>query len=311
MSAKPVHTHGWSATSLPPEALAKRGGRAGAVGQLIIAALCWSLGGLLIKAIPWSGLAVAGGRGLIAALFLLATNRRLRFHFSLPQILGAIGYAGCTILFCVANKYTAAANAILLQYTAPVWVALFGAWFLGERATRADWITIAVVLGGMSLFFADRLELAHAFGNGIALLSGVSFAAMTLALRQQKDGSPVESIILGNLLAFAVGLPSLLRSGPMPALGWAALVVLGVVQLGVSYWLYARAIRQVTALEAVLLPVIEPILNPVWVLLAVGEKPSAWALVGGLIVLTAVTSRALSGIRRRGPLPPAAEVSTG
>jgi drug/metabolite transporter (DMT)-like permease len=278
---------------------------------LIIAALCWSLGGLLIKAIPWSGLAVAGGRGLIAALFLIGTNRPLRFHFSPPQILGAIGYAGCTILYCVANKYTTAANAILLQYTAPVWVALFGAWFLGERATRADWITIAVVLGGMSLFFADRLELAHAFGNGIALLSGVSFAAMTLALRRQKDGSPVESIILGNLLAFAVGLPSLLRAGPMPALGWAALLALGTVQLGASYWLYARAIRQVTALEAVLLPVIEPILNPVWVLLAVGEKPSAWALAGGLIVLTAVTSRALSGIRRPRPLPSAAEVSTG
>lgn len=277
----------------------------------MVAALCWSLGGLLIKAIPWSGLAVGGGRGLIAALFLLATNRRLRFHFSLPQILGALGYAGCTVLFCVANKYTTAANAILLQYTAPVWVALFGAWFLGERARRSDWITIGVVLGGMSLFFSDQLELAHAFGNGIALLSGVSFAAMTLALRQQKDGSPVESIILGNLLAFGVGLPSLLKSAPLPPAGWAALAALGTVQLGASYWLYARAIREVTALEAVLLPVIEPILNPVWVLLAVGEKPSGWALAGGLIVLTAVTTRALNGIRRPRPLPSAAEVSTG
>ena len=310
MSEKPVRPCS-SATSRPPAALAKGGGRAGAVGQLIIAALCWSLGGLLIKAIPWNALAVAGGRGLIAALFLLTTNRRLRFHFSLPQILGAVGYAGCTVLYCVANKYTTAANAILLQYTAPVWVALLGAWFLAERATRADWITIAVVLGGMSLFFADRLELAHAFGNGIALLSGVSFAAMTLALRRQKDGSPVESIILGNLLAFAVGLPSLLASPPLPPPGWAALIVLGTVQLGASYWLYARAIRGVTALEAVILPVIEPILNPVWVLLAVGEKPSAWALAGGLIVLTAVTTRALSGIRRPRPLPSAAEVSTG
>jgi len=282
-----------------------------AVGQLVVAALCWSVGGVLIKAIPWSGLAVSGGRGLIAALFLFCTNRRLRFHFSLPQILGAVGYAGCTVLFCVANKYTTAANAILLQYTAPVWVALLGAWFLSERTTPADWLTIVIVLGGMSLFFAGQLELTHALGNGLALLSGVSFAGMTLALRQQKDGSAVESIILGNLLAFIVGLPALIQSAPLTPLGWAALATLGILQLGVAYWLYARAIRHVSALEAVLLPVIEPILNPLWVLLAIGEKPAPLALAGGVIVLTAVTARAVSGIRRPRSIPPAAEVSTG
>ena len=105
---------------------------------LVVAALCWSLGGLLIKSVTWPPLAVAGGRGLIAALFLLGTNRGLRFHFSCDQVLGAVAYAACTITFCVATKLTTAANAILLQYTAPVWTALLGAWFLGERATRAD-----------------------------------------------------------------------------------------------------------------------------------------------------------------------------
>jgi drug/metabolite transporter (DMT)-like permease len=275
-----------------------------AVGQLILAALCWSLGGLLIKTIPWTGLAISGGRGLFAAIFLILTNRGLRFHGSLPQILGALGYAGCTVLFCVANKYTTAANAILLQYTAPVWVALFGAWFLGERATRADWVTIAAVLGGMTLFFADGLEMAHGWGNFLGLLSGVAFGGMTLALRHQKDTSAVESIILGNLIAFLVGIPALLGSPALPPRGWAALLTLGIVQLGVSYWLYARAIKAVTALEAVLIPVLEPILNPVWVLLAVGEKPSPPALLGGGIVLTAVTVRALR--TRRAPRAAAA-----
>jgi len=282
-----------------------------AVGQLILAALCWSLGGLLIKAIPWTGLAVSGGRGLLAAIFLLLTNRGLRFHFSRAQILGAIGYAGCTVLFCVANKYTTAANAILLQYTAPIWVALFSAWFLGERATRGDWITIAIVLGGMALFFADSLELAHAFGNLLGLLSGVAFGGMTIALRSQKDTSAVESIILGNLLAFVIGIPALLQSPALPLTGWGALCTLGFVQLGVSYWLYARAIKHVIALEAVLVPVMEPILNPIWVLFAVGEKPSILALVGGIIVLSAVTGRALNSIRRGRYEPSAAEVSTG
>ena len=266
---------------------------------LVIAALCWSLGGLLIKNVAdtWPGLAVAGARGCIAAVFLLLTNRGLRFHFSRDQVLGALGYAACTITFCTATALTTAANAILLQYTAPVWVALFGAWFLGERATRADWLTIAVVLGGMSLFFADSLELTHFVGNLIAVISGVCFAGMTLALRKQKDTSATESIILGNGIAFLVGAWWIFHAPPLSSAGWTSLLILGVVQLGISYWLYARAIKHVTALEAVLIPVIEPILNPVWVLLTRGERPTLLSLVGGLIVLAAVTVRAAISVR--------------
>lgn len=279
-----------------------------AVLQLVAASLCWSLAGVLIKyvAATWPGLAVAGGRGAIAALFLVLTNRGLRFHFSRDQVIGAAGYAACTITFCTATTLTSAANAILLQYTAPIWVALLGAWFLGERATRADWITIAVALGGMALFFKDSLTLGHAGGDALAVFSGVCFAAMTVALRRQKDGSAIESIILGNLIAFVVGLPWILRAPMLAPAGWAALAALGVVQLGMSYWLYARAIRHVTALEAVLIPVIEPILNPVWVLVFMHEQPSRWAMAGGAIVLAAVTLRAVSSIRSRARPRPAA-----
>lgn len=269
-----------------------------AIGQLLLAALFWSLGGLLIKAADWPPLAVAGGRGIVAAVFLFLTNRSLQFTFSRVQLIAAFAYAGCTVLFVTATKLTTAANAILLQYTAPVWVALLGAWFLKERTTRADWLTIVVVLGGMALFFADGLAFGGLLGNITGVLSGVCFAAMTVALRRQKDGSPVESIILGNVIAFIIGLPFMFgQSLPSPT-GIAAIVALGVVQLGFSYWLYARAIRQVTALEAVIIPVIEPILNPVWVFLMAGERPSPWALVGGVIVLSAVTLRSWSSIRR-------------
>lgn len=266
---------------------------------LAVAALFWSLGGLLIKNVgaTWPGLAVAGGRGFIAGVFLLLTNRGLRFHFSRDQILGAVGYAACTVTFCTATTLTTAANAILLQYTAPVWVALFGAWFLGERATRTDWLTIAAVLIGMSLFFADSLELTHVIGNVIAVVSGICFAGMTMALRKQKDTSATESIILGNFLAFAVGAWWIFRAPALTSAGWTSLLLLGVVQLGVSYWLYARAIKHVTALEAVIIPVIEPILNPVWVMLMLGEKPTFLSLVGGVIVLSAVTARAALSIR--------------
>ena len=268
---------------------------------LVAASFCWSIAGVLIKfvAVTWPGLAVASGRGLIAAIFLLATIRGLKFHFSRDQIVGAVCYAACTLTFCMATTLTSAANAILLQYTAPIWVALLGAWFLGERATAADWITIAVAMGGMALFFKDSLTLGHLDGDALAVLSGVFFAVMTIALRKQKDGSPMESIILGNLIAFLVGLPWIIKSPLLAPSGWAALVVLGVVQLGVSYWLYARAIRHVTALEAVLIPVIEPILNPLWVLIFMHEKPSRWAMVGGAIVLSAVTARAIVSVRSR------------
>ena len=274
----------------------------------MLAALFWSTGGLLIKAVAWPPLAISGGRGLIAALFLVATNRGLRFHFSGRQVLGAVFYAWCVVTFCVATKLTTAANAIVLQYTAPVWVALFGAWILGEPARRADWLAIAAVLAGLALFFADSLELTHAVGNLFGFASGIGFAGMTLTMRSQKDTSAVESIILGNLLAFLIGIPWIARAPALPAVGWISLALLGLVQLGAAYWLYARAIRQVTALEAVLIPVIEPILNPLWVLLAIGERPKPLSLAGAAIVLGAVVFRAAASIRGRGRVTPAASI---
>ena len=272
-----------------------------AVGQLLLAALLWSLAGVLIKGLGWPALAVAGGRGFIAALFLLATSRGLRFTWSRVQVGAAVAYASCTVTFVIANKLTTAANAILLQYTAPVWVALLGAWLLHERPTRADWLATAAALGGMALFFANELRLISVLGNFIGVLSGVSFAVMAILMRMQKDGSAVESIILGNLLAFLIGLPAIVTAPALPGRGWLLLLVLGVVQLGLSYRLYARAIRHVTALEAVLIPVIEPVFNPLWVLLCFGERPGLLALAGGIIVLGAVTLRAVASIRTPRP----------
>lgn len=270
------------------------------VGLLLGGALCWSLAGVLFKHVEWPGLAAAGGRGLLAALFLLAvTWRELRFTWSPLQLGAAAAYAACTILFTLANKMTTAANAILLQYTAPVWIALLGAWLLNERATRADWLTIAAVLGGLAVFFYEGLQLGNIAGLLVALASGVGFAVMTILMRKQKHASALESIILGNLFSFLIGVPALWTAPALPPSGWVALALLGVVQLGLAYLLYAKAIKHVTALEAVLIPVIEPILNPVWVMIAVGERPSPLALVGGAIVLGAVTLRAVASLRNR------------
>jgi len=270
------------------------------VGLLLIAALCWSLGGVLLKSVNWPPLAVAGGRGLVAAVFLLIVcARNLRFTWSPLQLGTAVAYAGCTVLFAAANKLTTAANAILLQYTAPVWVALFGAWLLGEHAKRADWLTILAAFLGMGIFLYDGLRLHDLAGIMVAIASGVCFGAMILLLRKQKDGSPIESIILGNVLGCLIGLPAMWSAPPLSGGSLVSLLLLGIVQLGIPYLLYARALKHVTALEAVLIPVIEPILNPIWVMLVIGEKPSPLALFGGIIVVGAVTWRAVDSIRAR------------
>ena len=270
------------------------------VGLLLLTALGWSLGGVLLKSVDWPPVAVGGGRGLVAALFLLAVGgRSLRFTWSPLQLATALAYTGCTVLFAAATKLTTAANAILLQYTAPVWVALFGAWLLGERARRADWWTIAASFVGMAVFLYDGLQFHSLTGIVLAIASGVAFAAMILLMRKQKDGSTLEAVILGNLLGFLIGLPAMASAGLPDARSLVALLLLGVVQLGIPYLLYSRAIRHVTALEGVLIPVIEPILNPIWVMLVIGEKPSPLALAGGAIVLGAVTWRAVDSIRER------------
>ena len=268
------------------------------VGLALAAGVLWSLGGPLIKWVEWNPLAIAGARSAIAAVILLVVLRRPRITWSVTQVGGAMAYAATVILFVAATKLTTAANAILLQYTSPVYAALLGWWFLGERVTWGDWITIAVVIGGMLLFFLDRLTVGGVWGNVLALASGITFAGMTTLLRKQKDGSPLESVLMGNILTALIGLPFMFQGSPGGST-WVGLILLGVFQLGLSYVLYSEAIKRITALEAILVSVVEPILNPIWVLLVMHEAPGRWAILGGVVVLGAVTGRyAVRAVRR-------------
>lgn len=274
--------------------------RARAITYLVLSATLWSTGGVLIKWVDGHPLAICGVRSAIAAVMLWMVLRRPRFTWSAAQIGGAVAYAATVLLYVSAVKMTTAANAILLQYTAPVWVAICGAWFLQERATRLDWLSVAVSLGGLVLFFREGLDSRSLWGDALAALSGVTIAWMSLFLRKQKDGSPVESVLLGNALAAVVGLP--FAFGDLPdARGWLGLLLLGVVQLGLSYLLYTAAIRRVTALEAMLFSMLEPILNPIWVLLLLGERPGPWAVAGGSLVLGAIVLRTALRAVRPGP----------
>jgi len=265
--------------------------RSRAIIYLVLTAILWSLGGVLIKSVKWNPIAIAGARSAIASLVMLAYIKKPRFTWSKDQILAAIFYAGTVILFVTANKLTTAANAILLQYGAPVYVAIFGSIILKEKTTRADWITILLVILGMFLFFLDELRPGDLSGNIIAILSGITFALYIVFMRKQKDESPIESTLLGNILTVIIGLPFMLSSSPETRSSWIGILLLGTVQLGISYILYSIAIKDVTALEAILIPIIEPVLNPVWVFLAMGETPGRWAFVGGAIILASVTLR--------------------
>lgn len=260
---------------------------------LIAASVLWSTGGILIKLVDWHPVAISGSRSLIAGLLILAFLRKPRLKFSWPLVLGALTYASTVILFVIANKLTTAANTILLQYTAPIWVALMSGWLLKERIRWYDWASIAVTLMGMTLFFREGIAGGNFLGNVVAVFSGVGLAGVVVFLRLQKDGDPVETVLLGNFITFFVALPFILTSGVPSTRSLLGIVLLGIFQLGCAYLLYALAIKHITAIEAILIPVIEPLLNPVWVFLFIGETPGTWTLIGGAVVIASVTGRAL------------------
>jgi drug/metabolite transporter (DMT)-like permease len=280
------------------------------IAAVALCALLWSTSGLFIKLVPWNPLAIAGVRSLFGGLVMLAWLRRPHLTWSRTQIAAALFYAATMISFVVANKLTTSANAILLQYGAPVYAALLAAPLLRERTHWYDWLTIAATLGGMVLFFLDELSAGGLAGNLVAVASGVLFAFAMVLLRRQKDGSPLESIMLSQFLTFAVSIPFLFSgmpgtgagsaaSGRPALLAWLALAYLGVFQMGLSSILLAYGVRHVTAVQSFLISMIEPIFNPVWVFLLLGEAPTGRALAGGVVILAATTLRSVLPLLRR------------
>ena len=262
-----------------------------AILLLVLAGSLWSLGGVLIKSIDWPPLAISGLRGGIAAIVIYLYSRGNKITISRSKIVAACCYALVVTLFVMANKLTTAGNAILLQYTAPIYVALFGYMFVGEKSSFIDWMTIVILLTGLGFFFIDELTLDGFTGNILAILSGMSFAALTLLLRKQKDESPSDSILFGNILTLIIGLPIISTSINIEIKPIILVLLLGVFQLGIPYILYTTAIKHVKALDAIIFPIIEPILNPILVFFILGETLGSWAFIGGVLVLGGVVVR--------------------
>lgn len=267
---------------------------ASALSALALTALIWSSGGLAIKLVDAPAMAIAGLRSALACVTLLLLARgRLGLTLSRAQVLGGLAYALMLVTNVAATRLTTAANAILLAYSAPLWVALAAPRLLKEPTRPGDWGFVAVVCGGMVLFFLDRLSTGGLWGNVLACGTGLAYAGFTLAMRAEKDASPLATAFLGHALAALCGLPWIIGA-PLPDPGsLLGLLYLGIVQQGLSLALYAWAIRRSQALTAILVMTLEPILNPLWVALVLGEIPGPWALTGGAVVLVAVTLRGL------------------
>ena len=268
---------------------------------LIVAAVLWSTGGLLIKWVDWNPIAIAGIRSGISSLvmigFWFVLTKKLPKRPDKFVFFGALNYMILVMLFVSANKLTTSANAILLQFTAPIWAMIIGAIFFKEKFEKKDILTVVVVFGGMILFFIGDIDGGGLLGNILAVISGISMALMIITLKKVTNHKPLEIVIWGNILTFLVAIP--FYSGiVLTSANLTGILLLGIFQLGISYIFFAKGIENVTVLEGILIPVIEPLLNPIWVFLGTGEKPSQYALVGGVIVLVAVLYHSTSEVKK-------------
>src|SRR5919106_2300933 len=263
---------------------------------ILAAAFLWSTAGAAIKVSQLDGWQLASGRSLVAAAVLALLLPASRRRPSRRGWLVATAYASTVVSFVLANKLTTAANAIFLQDTAPLYVLALSPMLLGERPTRGELAAVPIFILGLALFFLDRLEPGQVLGNVIALGSGVSFALCILGLRaSQGEGQAV--LLWGNLIAGLVSLAPALAGAPPGPADIAIVLFLGTFQLGLSYALFQYGLRATPAVEASLLVLLEPVLNPIWTFLVAGERPGPWALTGGAIILAATAWRTLAGTR--------------
>lgn len=266
---------------------------------LLLTGVIWSTGGFIIKLIPWSPFAIAGLRSGVAFIVLYFFAKPKSFSFNHYTKLGAFFYVLMVVCFVFGNKMTSAGNVILIQYAAPIYVALFSFYFLKEKSLKVDWSAIIIIFVGLSFFFFEEISIDQLQGKLMAFLSGVGFAGLTLCMRKEKKQSPIHSVLLGNLLTFLICSPSYFNGSSNSIESWSLLIFLGIVQLGFSYILYSTAIKYVTALDAIIYPVIEPIINPLLAFLILGELMTGKAIFGGFLVILGVVGRGIIKSNKR------------
>ncbi len=260
--------------------------------EMLVCAALWSIAGVLMKFIPWNGFAVAGMRSLIAGatIFIYTRIKHYKLVVSKKTLLCGFFTGLLYTCFAVSNKLTTAANAIVLQFTSPVFVILISAVFLKTKIRKRDFIVVLFTLTGISLFFRDQLGPGYMLGNIIAILAGVFMAAMFVIVGNLEGEARFSGIIFGQLFTFLIGLPFIIITKPVfDTTSVIFILILGIFQLGIAYILYVKSSRYCPPLACCLLGALEPLLNPVWVAIFYGEMPGIFAIIGAAIVIISIT----------------------
>ena len=260
---------------------------------IIIAAILWSTGGIFIKLTSLTPMQISFFRCAFAALIFLVVFNKELLKANIFTFINAGLYAAVLILYVMATKTTTAANAVFLQYTAPIYVLIFEPMINKTKYEKINIITIIICILGMTLFFTDKLSSGSIYGNIFALLSGVAFAAFLLGMRKNKKEHQFVSIFYGNIIVVLITLYSIFQIESLSFSNFIMVSYLGIFQVGIAYIVFAYGLKRVLAVEASLISMIEPVLNPVWVLIGYGELPSVTAIFGGVIILLTVSIRAV------------------
>jgi drug/metabolite transporter (DMT)-like permease len=277
-------------------------------GAILLCAILWSTSGLFIKLVDWHPMVIAGSRSILAAAFMFALRNfpgKKNPPLSLKEAptLAACGlcYAVTMISFIIANKLTASANAILLQYTAPVWAALLGWFFVKEKPHWESWCALVLVSMGMFMVFSGGLAAGSLSGDLCALISGIAFGANSVVMRAKKDGNPADIMLFAHIICAICSLPFFFLYPPtINTYNVLCITFMGIAQIGMASVLFAYGIKRISAVQAMLTSAIEPVLNPLWVLMVTGERPAFSALIGGIVILSAIIfSSTVSALRRR------------
>lgn len=261
---------------------------------ILLTAFLWSTGGLLIKYIPGNPVAINGARSLIALLFFFCYKRSIRIKFNRYIVSAAVCLVLTNTLYVIANKMTTAANAIVIQYTAPLFVLIWDCIYRRKMPKKQQCLVVVMAFAGMVLFFFDQLDGGQILGNLIAIGAGLSFSGVFF-INSLPEASSEDASMLAFLLSFVISIPFLGDVWQMDGRAIGALVVLGVFQVGLAYVLFAKGAKLTSPVSASLIGLLEAILNPLWVFLFYGEKVGRFALVGAAVILLAVILNSVTG----------------
>ncbi|MBK9255192.1 MAG: DMT family transporter [Saprospiraceae bacterium] len=263
-----------------------------AIIATIFAAVLWSSGGLFIKLLPLDSFLILFYRSLFSALFFLFLFGKNLFRFNRLMIISTLFYAPLLICFVTSTKLTTAANAIFLQYTAPAFVLLLEPLLLKTKLLKINTFTVIICFMGMGLFFLDSISSPDNWlGIGLGAISGLMLTGLIITQKMNNENFHVPAVFWGNILVCIITLPWFINSPVPDSISISYLVFLGCGQLGLGYILFFYGQRSIPAIESSLIAMLEPILNPVWVLIGYGEYPGYWSLAGGSVIIAALAFR--------------------